>query len=241
MSSIVKRHNLHTHSTFSDGVVSPFQLVKEAVIQGLDIIGISDHAFSLKMNNHSQVSQNISEYYDELSKIKKSMNDVEVLIGIEIDASLNTGHDPKDLPFDVINLCDYVLFESVHTDYESWGIVGKRDIREILNIRNMIKIPVGLAHNDLQRNFNGREEYITKLLSENDIFIELNDSNSSRNIREGKDYFLHFSNKLISCMKEMDVKIVIGSDSHTGADLNTLDSAYDFANINTLSFHPMVL
>lgn len=45
----MKKHNLHTHTTYSDGETTPEQLLDAAKQKGLEIVGISDHAFSTKL------------------------------------------------------------------------------------------------------------------------------------------------------------------------------------------------
>ena len=35
--------DLHTHTTASDGTDSPRELVNKAIVQGLEILGITDH------------------------------------------------------------------------------------------------------------------------------------------------------------------------------------------------------
>lgn len=35
--------DLHTHSTFSDGTMSPTQLIHHAIINGIDVLGLTDH------------------------------------------------------------------------------------------------------------------------------------------------------------------------------------------------------
>ena len=35
--------DLHTHTTSSDGTDTPRELVNKAIVQGLEVLGISDH------------------------------------------------------------------------------------------------------------------------------------------------------------------------------------------------------
>ncbi|UCH01345.1 MAG: PHP domain-containing protein [Candidatus Bathyarchaeota archaeon] len=73
--------DLHTHSTYSDGMNSVDQLVVEAKTRGLDAIAITDHL-------NSKMKGNLKEdYYSKFfSSCKKSAakNDVIVIPGIEI-------------------------------------------------------------------------------------------------------------------------------------------------------------
>ncbi len=242
----MKYHNLHTHTSYSDGAFSPEQLVKIAKAKNLEVIGICDHAFSRKLSNEYQITSCLEEYLEDLRGIQQSLEDIDLKIGIEIDASKIYGVNPSDLPFDILNKFDYVLFEYVNTENEYWGPVGKRDIDEIIKIRNQLTIPVGLAHNDLQKNYKRKEKKLAKLLSDNDIFIELNQSEFhprrgvGRNTRDGLDYYKHFSKKLLKELVNKQVKVVAGTDAHTAETLGDLNNVYQFIDENNLLCHELI-
>jgi histidinol phosphatase-like PHP family hydrolase len=145
----MKRHDIHTHTTYSDGFLSPEDLVQQAKKKKLEILGICDHGFSKKLLENYQVTVCLDKYLDHLRRIKSSLNGLDLIIGIEIDVSKIYGINPTQLPFEVLNEFDYILFEYVNTEKEYWGKVGKRDISEIIDIRHELNVPVGLAHNDL--------------------------------------------------------------------------------------------
>jgi len=248
----MKRHNLHTHTTFSDGLLSPDQLAKTAKQTDIEILGISDHAFSTKLPEPMQITNRISQYLAQLRWIQQTSDNINVKIGIEIDVSKIYGIEPSQLPFEVLNKFDYVLFEYVNTECEAWGKVGRRDISEIIKVRHKLSIPIGLAHNDLQQNYEGREEQIASQLADYDIFIELCQSESlpwqkrlhhgiGRNIREGLDYYQHFSQILIEELVSNEVKVVVGTDSHTGESLVHFDEVYAFIQKHNLHCHEIVL
>ena len=252
----MKRHNLHIHTTYSDGELSPEEIIDYAKRANLKIIGISDHAFSTKLDEEKQITNCLEDYLIHLKRLKESSNGIELKIGIEIDVSKCFGADPEELPFYILNRFDYVLFEYVDTENEQWGRVGRRDISEIIEIRNQLNIPVGLAHNDLQKNYAGREKYIAAILSKNDIFVELNQSEShpdtglGRSTRDDSDYYHHFSDELIRQSARRfskwlpfveNVKFVIGTDSHSGKSISNVDDAYQFIRKNNLSCHKLVM
>ena len=242
----MKRHDIHTHTTYSDGILLPEDLVQQAKIKNLEILGICDHGFSKKLMENYQVTACLAKYLDHLRRIKSSLNELDLIIGVEIDVSKIYGINPGQLPFETLNEFDYILFEYVNTEKENWGKVGKRDISEIVDIRHELDIPVGLAHNDLQQNYNGKEKEIARILAQQDIFVEIQDSELhpqrgvGRNTREGLDYYIHFTRKLIQELIDNGVKIVCGTDSHTGKYLGKLDKAFQFAKENNLQFHELV-
>ncbi|MHA1451216.1 MAG: PHP domain-containing protein, partial [Candidatus Hodarchaeales archaeon] len=116
----MKRHDLHVHSIFSDGKLSPAEIVYQAEKKGLQTIGICDHAFSGKLPANMQVTSRLDEYLENLRLIQANKQVVTVKVGLEIDVSKNYGIDPAKIPCDVINSYDYVLFEYVNTEHEHW-------------------------------------------------------------------------------------------------------------------------
>ncbi len=243
----MKKHNLHTHTRYSDGKLSPEELVDKAEQAGLEVLGICDHAFSSKLSSTYQVTDRLDQYLNHLRKLKGQLRSTQIMMGIEIDVSEFCGIDPQELPFSMLNKFDYVLFEYVNTEKEYWGEVGCRDISELIAVRSKLKIPIGLAHNDLQKNFKNKEEELAQLLANNDIFVELNQSEHhpsrgvGRNTRNRKDYYMHFSQELLNYLTKYDVKFVVGTDCHSGAGLADIDDVLQFIEKNKLKCHPCVL
>ena len=62
----MRKHDIHTHTTYSDGLLSPKDLVKQAKHKNLEILGICDHGFSKKLMNTYQVTANLEKYYKTL-------------------------------------------------------------------------------------------------------------------------------------------------------------------------------
>ncbi len=243
----MKLHNLHCHTTYSDGHLTPERLVERAKEQGLEIVGITDHAFTSKLPNFRQVSDNLAEYIERLRTLQYDAQGIQLLLGLEIDFSEYTGTHPQQLPIDLLNQLDYVLFEYVETHYDQETEVGYRDIRQLLDIRGQIQVPVGLAHNDLQMNFSRKEEYLAEALAAHDIFVELEQSESrfggkGRNTRfsGGKDYYMYFEDKLLQLMKEKEIKVVIGTDAHRADQLVAIDDAISFVQDKGLIYHKLV-
>ncbi|MFX0184823.1 MAG: PHP domain-containing protein [Candidatus Hodarchaeota archaeon] len=57
----LKKHNLHIHSTYSDGIHSPEEIVKVAKQFQLSKIGICDHGFSKKLPASKQITDRLEQ------------------------------------------------------------------------------------------------------------------------------------------------------------------------------------
>ena len=242
----MKSHDIHTHTTYSDGFLSPEDLIEEAIARNLEILGICDHGFSRKLMDTYQITSCLEKYLKHLKELQNTLDGLELKIGIEIDVSRIYGTEPSKLPFKILNQFDYILFEYVDTEKEYWGEVGIRDISEIIEIRKELVVPVGLAHNDIQQNYHGNESEISKTLAQHDIFVEIQDSELhpqrgvGRNTRDGLDYYLHFTQHLIQELTKNRVKVACGTDSHTGKYLGRLENAFKYVKDNNLKFHELV-
>ena len=72
-----RRIDLHMHSNISDGVLSPFEIIDEAVKNNVDTISITDH-------------DNIDAYNDDLYNYAKS-NNINLINGVEISTQKDVG------------------------------------------------------------------------------------------------------------------------------------------------------
>ena len=184
--------DLHNHTIFSyDGQNSPEQVIENAINNGIDVIGITDHQFS--------IGPRIGEYIDKLLECKKRYaREITVLAGLEI----GTRPRPDDLITYDIQKLDYVLFESLD-DYRAM------DFFEFVSWRHRFDCPVGLAHCDI---FAMSEMYgmdMTKVLRDENIFWELNTSGNYN------CYYDFLTNKgKRDAIRRACVGVSIGSDTH---------------------------
>ena len=91
--------NLHTHTSFSDGSDAPLAYLNEAVRQGFDVLGFSDHAPIPFPNDFAIQEGGLSTYCTTIEKLKNwehpsripdhasriSESEIEVLLGLEFD------------------------------------------------------------------------------------------------------------------------------------------------------------
>lgn len=167
------KFDFHLHTTFSDGILSPRDMVQLCLNRGLEQIAICDHWGTKKYSSEFQVVD-LEAYYENISQLKDTYKkELKIFIGLEIDFSKKYGVDPSSYPFHHFNNFDFLLFEHVDTPGESWGTVNGRSLEEIIAWRDKIDVRVGLAHNHFQKNYRGRELSIIEKMKKDRIFLEL--------------------------------------------------------------------
>jgi DNA polymerase (family 10) len=212
--------NLHNHTTYSDGRYSPREIIEAGIEFGLTHIAITDHYMTKKVS--SLPFDGLPDYIQEITNLKEVFHDrITVLCGVEIDSSRERTDFAK-MQMEDLNELDLVLFEYVQND-----IWDGMPFWELLKIRQKISCPVGLAHNDIGKNFShtGYGELIG-VLETNNIFIEL--CPSLRNSKLNKPYY-HFAEGFFSGLVGREVLISIGTDTHTVLrNVGNLQDAVDF-------------
>jgi len=107
------RGNYHAHTTMSDGIYTPEEVVEKAIEAGLAEIGITDHYFTLKGGINFVDDDQIDNYLRKIEDLRQKYGDrIRILAGLEIDTSCFNLKRSR-LPFDKLNKLDYVLFEYV--------------------------------------------------------------------------------------------------------------------------------
>ena len=184
--------DLHNHTIFSyDGSNTPEEIIENAINCGVDVIGITDHQFT--------IGENLPMYYQHIRHCQlKYADKIRVLCGLEIGTR---PAPPESLPR-ATELFDYVLFESLDDE-------RAMDFYEFLEWRRLFKCKVGLAHTDI---FRLGERYgmdIIKVMRDNDIFWELNTSGNYI-------YYYDFltNEKKQRLIKESGIPVSVGSDTH---------------------------
>lgn len=204
--------NLHNHSTWSDGRFTPEHLIELAVQGGLTHIGISDHFFTLKlapMQSFVGIDR-LKAYTQAIRALAGHLaGKIGVLAGLEVDWSPRVYPQIEALLAEV-NQLDYVLFEYV--DDRDWR---GDSLENLLNIRSLIDIPVGLAHNKLDQNFASiyPPNELALILAQHNIFVELSTCPLYINYGDEDAYMV----RLWQSLKQSGVRFSVGSDTHRNA------------------------
>jgi histidinol phosphatase-like PHP family hydrolase len=217
-------HDFHNHSTHSDGSSPIEEIVLNAIKNGLDEVGITDHHRAFF--EESPKLECFEEYIDRIKILKLRFKDkIKVKAGIEVNLNYNDPDEEKRIRWELLSKADYVLLEApdgVGAWYEPTPYLVKfKDIGRIVEKANC---KCGLAHTDLfklakkYKNCRGIEyglDYVIGVMKKYNLFWELNTRYDHYYFDDiidnwnSKDVIMLF-NKL----KENKIEIVAGSDTH---------------------------
>ena len=106
------RRDLHVHTTFSDGVNTPEEMVRAAVAMGLSAIGFSDHAHTPFDESWCMAAGAAPRYRAEIARLKAAYaGKIEILCGIEQDLYSDTPTEGYDY---VIGSVHYIRKDGVY-------------------------------------------------------------------------------------------------------------------------------
>lgn len=184
--------DLHNHTYFSyDSSTEPEELIENAIDNKVDVIGITDHQFS--------IGASLGEYKNKLEKCKAEYSRyIRVLAGLEIGMRPY----PNDLIIDETDGLDYVLFESLD-DFRAM------DFFEFTGWRHRFKCPVGLAHCDIFALGERCGIDMLEVLKKENIFWEIN---TSGNYNYYYDFLTNLNKR--AAVKKSGIYVSVGSDTH---------------------------
>ena len=164
--------DLHTHSTFSDGVNSVEEMVRQAINQNLLSIGLSDHSTTPFDLRYCMREGNLAPYLAELARVKeKYEGQIQVYTGMELDGWSEL-KDREQFDY-IIGDCHYIQaggsFHSVdHAPEEHFGAMREyfsgdalayaRAYYDTYVQRTRVNRPDILGHFDLVRKFDSVKE-----------------------------------------------------------------------------------
>lgn len=190
--------DLHNHTNFSyDGISGITAIVENAIRNGIDVLGITDHEFS--------ISGKIEEYINAVNDAKEKYKEkITLLLGLEI----GTRPYPEEFNPEITRKLDYCLFESLDDG-------RAMDFNQFLLWRKNFHCPQGLAHTDifkLERMYNVD---ILSILKRENIFWEINFSGNYNY------YFDLISNKdKQNAVSKSGIALSVGSDTHWVGDFD---------------------
>ncbi|SET69112.1 DNA polymerase (family 10) [Natronincola peptidivorans] len=199
---------LHVHSNYSDGTNSIEELVKAALEQGFQYIGISDHSKSAFYANGLK-EKSVRLQHQEIESLREKYPEIMIFKGIESDILPDGSLDYDD---EVLAAFDYVI-ASVHSHFN----LDKQDMTKRLMKAIENKHTTILGH-PTGRLLLSRKAYdldleaIIQHCSIHNVAIEIN-SNPHR---------LDLDWRMCKEAKEKGVKLVIEPDAHRISGINDI-------------------
>ena len=232
----MQEFNLHTHSIFSDGKSTPEEVVVEAINQGMKVLGFSDHSPVPFENSFAIKNDNVQNYISTIKSLKEKYKDqIDIYCSMEMDFIPGIVKDFKKTK-DELGL-DYMI-GSVHlvgNDVNKlWFIDGSKVETYDEGLFNYydgdIKKGVKTFYYQFDKiKMHNRDRYFTEdekwyrdlvletltLIKEKDLIVEVN----TRGIYKKRSSDFYPATWLLPIMKEMNVPVVISSDSHKAEEL----------------------
>jgi histidinol phosphatase-like PHP family hydrolase len=199
------RINLHNHTLYSDGDFTVDEVVSWARREGITHLAITDHFETSKIIDPLR-SVDLPSYLRDIQRAKeRHVGHLEILAGVEIDTNPERC-DLYELPFDLLNQLDLVLFEYVEDP-----LYGGVPINELRHLVRELHVPFGLCHWDMDRIFPRRDpDWLADKVAELGAFVEVPTSWHYK--RDGRFLYEH-SERFYRAFRDR-VKVSVGTDMH---------------------------
>ncbi|MBR4161945.1 MAG: histidinol-phosphatase, partial [Solobacterium sp.] len=236
------RQNLHTHSTYCDGINPPEEMVLKAIEKGFTILGFSGHGY-VSIDGAAMSVENVREYIQTVQMLQEKYKDqIEIYLGIEQD-SLNRlivkepfsfvigsihflTHNGVSLPIDYNRgIMEFMVNEWYEGKFINLAKQYYQDMREMAKWDEVDII----GHLDLITKFNEDESfirfddpaYVKEACDTIDAYagkkiMEVNTGAISRNYRKTP----YPAKNLLRYMHEKGVQICLNSDCHNAEYLD---------------------
>lgn len=216
--------DLHNHTIYSDGIHDPEIIILNAIENGIEVIGISDHhkAFFMDKPKH----KSFEEYVEWLNLLKEKYTHlIEVKVGIEINLNFDEEIGESRIPYEKLRELDFVLLERVEgLATFQWPNKYHVKLKEVGRLIEKIDCEVGLAHTDLlqlariygkEKGFDYGLDYVIGIMKKYNLYWELNTHSEHGYF----DYIIDNWNtteviKLFKKLNEANIKITASTDTH---------------------------
>jgi DNA polymerase (family 10) len=192
--------DLHTHSIWSDGVTRPQAMVDAARDRGYEYIALTDHSVS-EVQAHGMDAKRLLAYVKELRLLQKKNDDIDILIGSEVDIKPDGS---LDYPDRLLGELDIVI-ASVHSSFrQDADVMTKRIVNALSNDHVTI-----LGH-PTTRLIGARPaidfdaDTVFQAAKDNDVLLEIN----------GNPLRMDLTDTLCRKAKDIGCRFVVCTDSH---------------------------
>jgi DNA polymerase (family X) len=198
--------DIHTHTTFSDGVNTLSEMAAYAQDLGYEYIGISDHAPSVQSRGYDEVARIIEAKRKEIDSFNEVSKGVNILYGYEVNILVDA---TLAMPDDLMEKLDYVI-AGVHTSFNrDKDEMTKRLVAALKNPHvNVLAHPTGRLLNERPA-YDVDWEEVLNTARDNDKILEI-DANPNR---------LDLTYDLVKRAVDKGVKIIITTDAHEASQM----------------------
>ncbi len=231
--------NLHTHTTFSDGIGTIKENIESAISKNMISLGFSDHSFTACDTSYCMKLENYDKYLSDIEKAKREYAEkIKIFAGIEKDYYSDIDKDAFDYFLGSVhyviknNICypvDHSKEQQMHCITDAFGgsvldfvkcyfemvteqaIKWKPDVIGHFDVINKFSI---MPEND-EKYIEIANEAVKEILKHCKVF-EVNTGAISRGYRK-----LPYPNKLVlELLLKNGGEVTLGSDSHNPKNLD---------------------
>lgn len=198
--------DIHTHTLASGHAYNTImEMARAAADNGLEMLGITDHAPTMK-------GTATSFYFLNLHVVPREMFGIRLLLGCELNILDFDGR--IDLPEEILKKMD-ICIASIHPPCFGKGGTKEQNTSAVVNAMKNPYVHV-IGHPDDSR-FELDFETIVRAAKEYHVLLELNNSSLSPNgfrINAGENILV-----LLKYCKQYEVSVVMSSDAHIFSDV----------------------
>jgi DNA polymerase (family 10) len=200
--------DLHIHTNYSHAIDSLEDMVRKAIDMELEYLAITDHSQSLPiaqgLNKHRLLQQ-----IKEVKKLDEKYSEIKIIAGTECDIKSDGSMDYSD---DVLEQLDWVV-ASIHIGMQrDEETITNRILDAIYNPNTRV---IGHPTGRLIQKRNSYQVNLDKIFEaavEQNVFMEINCNPSRLDLRDVDS----------RRAKEMGVKMALGTDAHSGSQMEFL-------------------
>ncbi len=208
----MKLFNLHTHTKYSDGNADPEAYVKEAIAQGFDILGFSEHSPLPFLTPFAIKEGLVEEYYKHIDKLKRKYEGkIKIYKSFEFDFIPSVSFDFTE--YSASGALDYII-GAVHLvksnlDDRLWFIDGPL----------IQTYDDGLEHlfgGDIKKAVSTYYHQVNEMILTQDFdilahFDKIKMHNQGRYFREEEQWYIDLVNETIQLIKERGLIVEVNT------------------------------
>lgn len=202
------RGDFHMHTTESDGKNTIEEMVEAAKKKGYEYIAITEHSKAVTVANGKDEKQLLKQFA-RIDKINSKLKNFKVLKGVEVDIKSDGSLDLEDY---FLKECDVVI-AAIHSKFQTPRTEMTQRIIKAMQNRN-----VDILAHPTGRLLKERQPYAVDI---KEILRAGKEYNVAMELSAYPDR-LDLNDAHCRLAKDMGIKIALGTDSHSAAQLDNM-------------------